>query len=77
MAQDRSKNDCDAFIVELGLPKPEARLLAARDKAKAKEEDDLTSKYSDLRDQWQKSSTDRTYQKKTAMAQERRGMAIH
>ena len=43
----------DAFIVEIGSL-CQARLLAARDKAKAKAKDDLTSKDSDLRDQWQK-----------------------
>ena len=41
------------FILEIGSL-CEARLRAARDKSKAKAEDDLTSKYSDLRDHWQK-----------------------
>ena len=43
----------DAFIVEIGSL-CQARLLAARDKAKAKAKDGLTSKDSDLRNQWQK-----------------------
>lgn len=41
------------FILEIGSL-CEARLRAASDKANAKAEDDLTSKYSDLRDHWQK-----------------------
>ena len=42
-----------AFIVEIGSL-CQARLLAARDKAKAKAKDDLTGQLSDLRDHWQK-----------------------
>ena len=42
-----------AFILEIGSL-CQARLLAARDKAKAKAKDDLTGQLSDLRDHWQK-----------------------
>jgi len=42
-----------AFIEEIGSL-CQARLLAARDKAKAKAKDDLTGQLSDLRDHWQK-----------------------
>lgn len=43
----------DAFIVKIGSL-CQARLLAARDKAKAKAKDHLTGQLSDLRDHWQK-----------------------
>lgn len=42
-----------AFILEIGSL-CQARLMAARDKAKTKVKDDLTGQLSDLRDHWQK-----------------------